>query len=377
MIACDRLELGGRIGDDAGQVDGAPRRLTAGVRPREQQQVGDEPAHPAAGAQRRGGGLAVLAVERLLEQLEVGQHGGQRRAQLVRGVGDELALARERGLGLGARVVERMQHRLQRGRELGDLVIGLRARDRARGVARAGDLAGGVRELGDRLHRAARRRQAGQQGERGAAEHAEAEEQLHAVGGRAHVRDPAPVLREDAEVVPIRVRVDLLVDVDLQQARLDLPAVDHVGLLARRPEVRRPSGGVEVAPGGGDDADRGVVGGRVRVQVDRILVRRLALVVEPRVGVVLLRLQAVGGRGDLAVEVLVDRARRQRADDHGEAEQDHQCERCGASGEAPADRLALIRGVRSPRRGPYGGVEARHRLQASFGDSRRTPRSCS
>ena len=54
--------------------------------------------------------------QRLLEQLEVGQHGRQRRAQLVRGVGDELALARERRLGLRARVVERVQHRLERRR---------------------------------------------------------------------------------------------------------------------------------------------------------------------------------------------------------------------------------------------------------------------
>ena len=68
--------------------------LAAGVGAREQQQVGDQPAHPAARAQRGGGGLALLAVQRLLEQLEVGQHRRQRRAQLVRGVGDELALAR-------------------------------------------------------------------------------------------------------------------------------------------------------------------------------------------------------------------------------------------------------------------------------------------
>ena len=54
--------------------------------------------------------------QRLLEQLEVGQHRGQRRAQLVRGVGDELALARQRGLGLRARLVERVQHRLERAR---------------------------------------------------------------------------------------------------------------------------------------------------------------------------------------------------------------------------------------------------------------------
>ncbi len=40
------------------------------------------------------------------EQLEVGEHARQRRAQLVRGVGDEAALAGERRLGLGVRLVE-------------------------------------------------------------------------------------------------------------------------------------------------------------------------------------------------------------------------------------------------------------------------------
>ena len=69
------------------------RRLAAGVGAREQEQVGDQPAHPARRAQRGGGGVALLAGQLLLEQLEVGQHGGQRGPQLVRGVGDELALA--------------------------------------------------------------------------------------------------------------------------------------------------------------------------------------------------------------------------------------------------------------------------------------------
>jgi hypothetical protein len=86
------------------------RRGAAGVGAREQQQVGDEPAHPARGAQRGGGGLALLALELLLEQLEVGQHGGQRRAQLVRGVGDELALARERA-SVSARARRAREHR--------------------------------------------------------------------------------------------------------------------------------------------------------------------------------------------------------------------------------------------------------------------------
>ena len=74
------------------------RRLAApGVGAREQQQVADEPAHPLRRAQRRAGDLGRGArravrrpVELLLEQLEVGEDAGQRRAQLVRGVGDEL-----------------------------------------------------------------------------------------------------------------------------------------------------------------------------------------------------------------------------------------------------------------------------------------------
>ena len=74
----------------AGRSGGAAHLRRRGVGAREQQQVADEPAHPLRRAQRAAGGLAVLAVERLGEQLEVGEHARQRRAQLVRGVGDEL-----------------------------------------------------------------------------------------------------------------------------------------------------------------------------------------------------------------------------------------------------------------------------------------------
>ena len=113
VVAGDGLELAGRLGDDLGQVDGHVRSGAAGVGAREQQEVGDEAAHAAAGAQRGRGGLARLALELHLEQLEVGQHRGERRAQLVRRVGDELALARERRLRLGARLVERVEHLLE------------------------------------------------------------------------------------------------------------------------------------------------------------------------------------------------------------------------------------------------------------------------
>ena len=49
-------------------------------------------------------------------------------------------------------------------------------------------------QLGDRLHRAPRGGQAGQQREQGAAQHAEGQEDLHAVGGRLHVGEPPGVL---------------------------------------------------------------------------------------------------------------------------------------------------------------------------------------
>ena len=62
--------------------------------------------------------------ELLLEQLEVGQDARERRAQLVGGVGHELALALERRLGLAPRGVELAQHVLQRVGQLADLVVG-------------------------------------------------------------------------------------------------------------------------------------------------------------------------------------------------------------------------------------------------------------
>ena len=96
------------------------------------------PASARASSSRSPTSLRIRRVERsadwrcprarpelLGEQLQVGQHAGQRGAQLVRGVGHELALAIERRLGLRARRVQRAQHLLQRARQLGHLVVGL------------------------------------------------------------------------------------------------------------------------------------------------------------------------------------------------------------------------------------------------------------
>ena len=69
-------------------------------------------------------------------------------------------------------------------------------RDPARGVAGALDRARGLGQLGDRGHRAPGGRDAGEQRQRRPAEHAEPEEEAHAVGGRLDVGEPARVLHE-------------------------------------------------------------------------------------------------------------------------------------------------------------------------------------
>ncbi len=158
-----RLELGGE--GDARRVSACPLdrgrdqpvepyvldrgrvgRVVAG----ELDQVADERGQllelrHQVGAQPR----AVAGVRRPAagEYLEVGPQRGQRRAQLVRGVGDELAL---RALG----ALERFEHRVERGREPRDFVLAL-GLDPAREVARRGDVLGGLGELRDRPDRGA------------------------------------------------------------------------------------------------------------------------------------------------------------------------------------------------------------------------------
>ena len=139
MVVGERAELGRGVHEDLPEVGRAVRLVAVRVRAGEQEEVADEPAHALRGAQRRVRGLAALAVEDLDEQLEVGEDARERRAQLVRGVRDELALALERLLRLVARCLEAVEHVLERAPELGDLVVGARtagASRRGRGSAR-------------------------------------------------------------------------------------------------------------------------------------------------------------------------------------------------------------------------------------------------
>ena len=111
----------------------------------------------------------------------------------MRGVGDELALALEHRLGLAAGGVERAEHALQRPRQLVDLVVGLGTGEMEAGIAGPLDLARRVGQLGDRPHRPLSRPQAREQGQDGAAEDAQDQEDADAGDRLVEVRDRARV----------------------------------------------------------------------------------------------------------------------------------------------------------------------------------------
>ena len=137
------------------------------------------------------GGLAALAVEHVGQQLEVGEDRGQRRAQLVRGVGHELALAVQGALGLLARGLQAVEHGLQRAGELGDLVVGRAAGgatcdgSRVRSMSRAAAVSAATGS-----HRAAAEHDAAEQREQRAAEDAGGEEEADARGPWPRRRRP-------------------------------------------------------------------------------------------------------------------------------------------------------------------------------------------
>ena len=148
----DRAGVAGRVGDEHGEVDRPALERTALVELGERQQVVDEPGHPH--------GLLLGAAHRLVEplagrqatdavQLGVAADRRDRRPQLVRRVGDEAAQAvLGRGLLL-ERLVELVEHVVERPAEL----TGLRRRRQLGHAVRpvaGGDLLGGGRHLLDR-----------------------------------------------------------------------------------------------------------------------------------------------------------------------------------------------------------------------------------
>ena len=146
-----------------------PARVEAG----EQQQVLDEPGHPRRLGldlgQRGGGGLGAVA-----RQLGVAGDGGERRTQLVGGVGDELAHLLLAAVPLVERRLDVVEHRVERRADLADLgaLVGealghpLGQVDLAGGQGELGDAVGGAGHLAQRRQLAAYDERAGAAGDR-------------------------------------------------------------------------------------------------------------------------------------------------------------------------------------------------------------------
>jgi hypothetical protein len=105
---------------DGGEVDRLlAHRRTAGLRPRQHQELVDDACHGVEPAIDRDQGLGLggrLAVAQSDRGLRL-QHG-ERGAQLMRGVGDEAPLQRDIGLDSRESVVQRVDQRLQFGLEV-------------------------------------------------------------------------------------------------------------------------------------------------------------------------------------------------------------------------------------------------------------------
>ena len=85
--------------------------------------------------------LAGVHVSGLLQDLDVRAQAGDGRAQLVRGVGDELALRVNGGVERAHRVLERVEHRVEARRQPPDLVLARRL-DPPAEIARQRDVLG-------------------------------------------------------------------------------------------------------------------------------------------------------------------------------------------------------------------------------------------
>ena len=145
------------VADERGEVERCVRGVGDLVEARERQQVLDQHAHArrlVLDPPHRLLDVSGLARGAHAEQLGVAADRGERRAQLVRGVGDEAAQAVLAGLALGEGLLEPVEHRVERDAQPADLgarvgrldAVGeVAAGDRARGVAHAVQRAAGRR----------------------------------------------------------------------------------------------------------------------------------------------------------------------------------------------------------------------------------------
>ena len=151
-LGVDGAGVLGRVGSEHREVDVADLHRPPAVEPGQHEKVLDQAAHPAGlslDAAHGAGHLRGLAHGALPVQLGVAADRCQRGAQLVGGVGDELAHPLLGGLTRGEGLLDLGEHGVERARQRRHLVVGLPGRDAPCQVAR-GDRGGGVLDLAER-----------------------------------------------------------------------------------------------------------------------------------------------------------------------------------------------------------------------------------
>ena len=140
------------LADELGEVDLLAFERAALIEAREQEQVVDEHRHPGCFALdpgHRAGEIVGAVARSAAEELGVGRHGGERRAQLVGRVGDEAPQPRLRRGTLREGALDVSEHRVQRRAEPTDLGALVRPLDAAAEVA-GGDRARSLLDAGER-----------------------------------------------------------------------------------------------------------------------------------------------------------------------------------------------------------------------------------
>ena len=129
MLGTRDVGVADGVDDQPGQIDRFAVQRPSRVQARQQQHVLDQLGHPfglGLDAAHRVGDVVGQFVALALRELGVAADRGQRGAQLVAGVGDELAHPGLAGVPRRQRTGDAVEHPVQRGAELADL--GVRAR---------------------------------------------------------------------------------------------------------------------------------------------------------------------------------------------------------------------------------------------------------
>ena len=119
-----RARIADRVVDHRREVDGRAVERPPLIEPREQQQVVDEQSHAPClvlDAPHREQHVLARHVGIALQQLRVAAHRRQRRAQLVRRVGDEMAETLLHRLALGEGALDLTEHLVECQTEAADL----------------------------------------------------------------------------------------------------------------------------------------------------------------------------------------------------------------------------------------------------------------